>query len=65
MLVERFGIQRLLWGSNYPAHPARFGDLAARLRIMQDDFAFLSKAEQSAFFGDNAVRLWPVLRPES
>ena len=61
LLVERFGIERLLWGSNYPAHPGRFGDLAARLQIMQRDFAFLGDAERRAFFGENALRLWPML----
>jgi L-fuconolactonase len=65
MLIKRFGIDRLLWASNYPAHPARFGHLAARLRIMQDDFAFLGEAERRAFFGENALRLWPMLRAES
>lgn len=59
-LIERFGIARLMWGSNYPAHPATFGAYADRLQIMQDDLAYLSDADQAAFFGANAARLWPA-----
>jgi predicted TIM-barrel fold metal-dependent hydrolase len=65
MLVEHFGVQRMMWGSNYPAHPARFGDLAARLRIMQEDFSFLDAPSRSWFFGDTALQLWPMLRSPS
>lgn len=61
LLRERFGAARLMWGSNYPAHSGRFGSLAARLRIMQEDFAFLTAEEQSGIFGENALRLWPSL----
>ena len=63
LLIERFGAARLMWGSNYPAHSARFGDLAGRLRIMQEDFSFLSADERSGIFGENALRLWPTLGP--
>jgi len=65
MLIDSFGIHRLLWGSNYPAHTGRFGNLEARLRIMQDDLSFLGEADRCAFFGENALRLWPVLRAQS
>lgn len=61
-LIERFGIRRLMWGSNFPAHPHRFGDLAARLAIMHEDFAFLPAADRAWFFAGSALSLWPGLR---
>jgi len=59
LLIERFGIGRLMWGSNYPAHSQKFGDLQQRLSIMEEDFAFLSEAQQRLFFGGNALDMWP------
>lgn len=58
-LVEHFGIGRMMWGSNYPAHCRKFGNLADRLRIMQDDFSFLGSDDRERFFGANALALWP------
>jgi len=59
LLIEHFGINRMMWGSNYPAHPARLGSYAARLKIMQEDLDYLSDDERAAFFGGNASALWP------
>jgi predicted TIM-barrel fold metal-dependent hydrolase len=59
-LIEHFGIDRMLWGSNYPAHPARFGSYADRLSMMRADLSYLDEAGQRAFFGGNAARLWPA-----
>jgi L-fuconolactonase len=61
-LIDRFGIRRMMWGSNYPAHAHRYGGLAARLQIMQEDFAYLSAEERSWFFAETALSLWPGLR---
>lgn len=58
MLIQHFGIERMMWGSNYPAHPARFGTLESRLRIMEEDFAFLPPAERRWFFGQTALCTW-------
>lgn len=60
-LIGHFGIERLMWGSNYPAHPARFGSYADRLAIMREDMAYLPGDSQEAFFGRNAARLWPAV----
>jgi len=57
-LIGHFGIERLMFGSNYPAHPAKFGDYAARVNIMREDLSYLSENEQAAFFGGNAARVW-------
>ena len=62
-LIDVFGLDRLLWGSNYPAHPARFGGYPDRLEVMREDLAFLSDADQDAFFGGNAARIWPAATP--
>jgi len=59
-LAERFGIRRMMWGSNYPAHPAKFGELTDRLQIMKEDMAFMSESEQEWFFGRTALSLWPM-----
>ena len=59
-LIGHFGIERLMFGSNYPAHPAKFGDYAARVKIMREDLSYLSEADQAAFFGGNAARVWPA-----
>jgi predicted TIM-barrel fold metal-dependent hydrolase len=59
-LIEHFGIERLMWGSNYPAHPARFGSYASRLAIVAEDLSHLSPSELEAFFGGNAERVWPA-----
>lgn len=61
-LIERFGIRRMMFGSNYPAHTNRFGDLTARLRIMQEDFDSFSDEERRWFFSETALSLWPTLR---
>ena len=59
LLAETFGVERLMWGSNYPAHTQKFGTLADRLKIMQADFSFLSEADRARFFGGTAQSLWP------
>lgn len=59
-LIGHFGIERLMFGSNYPAHPARFGSYADRLAVMSEDLSYLSDADRAAFFGGNAARLWPA-----
>ena len=59
-LIGHFGIERLMFGSNYPAHPAKFGDYAARVKIMREDLSYLSEDDQAAFFGGNAARVWPA-----
>ncbi len=64
MLVERFGIRRLMWGSNHPAHAKKFGTLRQRLEIMQQDVSFLSAQDREWFFSESAFGVWPSLRCE-
>jgi len=59
-LIAHFGIERLMFGSNYPAHPARFGGYQDRLAVMSEAVAYLPDADREAFLGGNAARLWPA-----
>ena len=60
-LVQVFGAKRIMWSSNYPAHP-KFGGIRERLEIAKRELAFLSKDEQAWIFGETALTLWPSLR---
>ena len=59
-LVDTFGPQRLMWGTNFPASNDRsyrgFVDFA------KDQLSFLSAEEQRWVFGDTTLSLWPMLR---
>ena len=60
-LVEVFGAKRIMWSSNYPAHP-KFGGIKGRLEESKRALAFLSKEDQAWIFGETALTLWPGLR---
>jgi L-fuconolactonase len=60
-LLEVFGAKRIMWSSNYPAHP-RFGSLKERVDISKQELAFLSKEEQDWIFGKTALSVFPRLR---
>ena len=60
-LVEVFGANRIMWSSNYPAHP-KFGGIKGRLEESKKALAFLSKEDQAWIFGETALTLWPGLR---
>jgi L-fuconolactonase len=59
-LVDTFGAQRLMWGTNFPASNDRtyqgFVDYA------RQQLSFLSSDEQRWIFGETALSLWPMLR---
>ncbi len=57
-LAERFGPERLMWGSNYPAHHDEYGGIGARLQSMREDLAFLGAAACEQIFGGTAARFW-------
>ena len=60
-LVEVFGAKRIMWSSNYPAHP-KFGSVKARLDESKKALAFLSADEQAWIFGKSALAFYPALR---
>lgn len=58
-LVDSFGADRLLWGSNFPATNDRpYGEL---VDLGRESVAGLSKSDQDLVLGGNAVRLWSSL----
>jgi len=59
-VVDRFGPQRLMWGSNFPSTHDR--TLKEQLDLAQEQLAFLSPEEQKLIFGETALRLWPSLK---
>lgn len=48
-LVRSFGANRLMWCSNYPAHP-KIGGYKERLEVARQEFAFLSEDERAWLF---------------
>lgn len=59
-LIESFGADRLMWGSNFPMHmpsPTYWERLAA----LREHFPFRTEADRDFVLGGTAVRLWPQL----
>jgi L-fuconolactonase len=59
-LVSVFGAQRIMWSSNYPAHP-KFGSVKQRLDIAKRELEFLRADEQAWIFGKTALAFYPSL----
>ena len=59
LLVDRFGAERLVWGSDYPqTHDRTYAELVA---LGREACAGLPSADQARVLGENALRLWPRL----
>jgi predicted TIM-barrel fold metal-dependent hydrolase len=58
-LIDRFGADRIAWGSNFPATN---DSLAGILGKAQAALAFASQAERDFIFGGTAQRLYPSLK---
>ena len=62
-LVERFGADRLMWGSDYSqTHDRPYAEL---LGLAEEATAGLSSADRAAYLGGTALRLWPELARNS
>lgn len=61
LLDDRFGVERMMWGSNYPAHWDKYGAIPERLSAMREDLASFGPAWNAAFFGQTALSYWPML----
>jgi predicted TIM-barrel fold metal-dependent hydrolase len=59
-LVEVFGAKRIMWSSNYPAHP-KFGNVKARVDESRKALAHLSAQDQAWIFGKTALSFYPAL----
>ena len=60
-LVAVFGAKRIMWSSNYPAHP-RFNGVKSRLDEAKKVLAFLSEEDRRWIFGETALSVFPNLR---
>ena len=60
-IVDVFGAKRIMWSSNYPAHPHLNG-LKERLDIAKQELAFLSREDQDWIFGKTALEFYPALK---
>jgi L-fuconolactonase len=58
-LFERFGADRVMWGSNYPNTYDR--PYPQMVEFARDALAYLDTSEQEWVFGRTALRLWPEL----
>jgi predicted TIM-barrel fold metal-dependent hydrolase len=60
-LVSVFGAKRIMWSSNYPAHP-KFGGIKPRLEASKKALAFLSQDDQAWILGKTAFEFYPCLK---
>jgi L-fuconolactonase len=60
-LVQVYGAKRIMWSSNYPAHP-QFGGIKPRLEESKKALAFLSAEDQAWILGNTALAFYPCLR---
>lgn len=58
-LLSVFGAKRVMWSSNYPAHP-KFGNIKERLRISNKALAFMSEEDQAWILGNTALSFYPA-----
>jgi len=59
-LLDIFGPDRLMWGSNFPATYDR--GLKAQLDLAREELSFLSEEVRRKLFAENSRALWPALR---
>ena len=57
-VIDSFGPQRLMWGSNWPMDVARLG-YAERLDALRVHFSFLTAEERAMILGQTALTFWP------
>jgi predicted TIM-barrel fold metal-dependent hydrolase len=60
-LVDAFGAERVMWGSNYPALHEPDWPLTRMTEVARAAVARFSKREQRLVLGEAAQRLWPEL----
>ncbi len=60
-LVEVYGAKRIMWSSNYPAHP-KFGGIKPRLEESKKALAHLSADDQAWILGNTALSFYPSLQ---
>ena len=59
-IVERFGVDRLMWGSNFSAtYEPPYAEL---VEMGRESLGFLTAEERAKIMGGNALEVWPALR---
>ncbi len=58
--VELFGARRIMWSSNFPAHP-RAGDYKKRVDVYKKPLAFLSVEDREWIYAKTALSVYPSL----
>jgi predicted TIM-barrel fold metal-dependent hydrolase len=59
--VRVFGAQRIMWSSNYPAHP-KFGGIKYRLEESKQALSTLGRDDQEWILGKTALSFYPALQ---
>ena len=60
-LCDTFGVDRLMWGSDYPQHHREpYPDI---VDLGRHACSWLNQADQERFLGGTALSLWPELAP--
>lgn len=60
-MCDVFGVERLMWGSDYPQHHRE--PYAEIVDLARHACSRLTAAEQARFLGGTALELWPELAP--
>ena len=59
-IVDRFGVDRLMWGSNFSAtYEPPYAEL---VEMGRESLGFLTAEERAKIMGGNALEVWPALR---
>lgn len=58
LIVNAFGPERMMWGSNFPASPGSLGEL---VDICEKALSFLNEAAIEQIMGGTALRIYPTL----
>lgn len=61
-LRDRFGAERLMWGTDWPIAKDR-ATYSQRLTVVRDAMAFLSDEDKRSILSDSILRVWPKLHP--
>jgi len=59
-LLDCFGANRMMWGSNFPATNDR--SLKEQYDLARNELSFVPETDQRRLFGETALTLWPTLR---
>jgi L-fuconolactonase len=60
-MVKVFGAKRIMWSSNFPAHPS-IGGYKDRLERSKKAFAFLGAEDRDWIFAKTALSVYPALK---